>query len=258
MFPTLFKIGPLTLRTYGLLVAVGFFVALQYLLRRARRGGMAENRLLDLVLYSVVAGLLGARIAYVIFNWSFYATRLSDIFKLWEGGLVFYGGFIAAAVTVIVYVRAHKELRLWSVADFLAPAIAIGHFFGRLGCFAAGCCYGMPTHLPWGVTYFNSQALAPLGIALHPAQLYEAAGNLALFFVLDRYDRRRHPEGYTFALYLMLYGIIRFSVEFLRGDDRGGFVTGLSPSQVTSLIAIVIAGVIFSWRKGKFAATAAA
>jgi phosphatidylglycerol:prolipoprotein diacylglycerol transferase len=255
MFPILLKLGPVTIRTYGLLVAVGFFVALQYLLRRAGRFSIPENRLLDLVLYVIVAGLVGARIAYVLFNWSFYSHRLFDVFKVWEGGLVFYGGFIAAVITVILYAARHKDLRLWTVGDLFAPALALGHAFGRLGCFFAGCCYGLPTHLPWGVQYCSTEALAPLGVSLHPTQLYEAAGNLAIFFALDLYNRRRHPEGYAFASYLMLYAALRFCVEFLRGDERGAFFAGLSPSQVGSLLVAVAAVTIFVWRKDKYVST---
>jgi phosphatidylglycerol:prolipoprotein diacylglycerol transferase len=249
----LLKIGPLTLRTYGLFVALGFFAAMHYLLRRAKRYGIAENRILDLLLYSIVFGLLGARIAYVLFNWGFYATHPGDILRIWEGGLVFYGGFIVGAATVIAYTRLHRELKLWTLADLLAPAIALGHVFGRLGCLFAGCCYGQPTNFPWALRYCNPESLAPLNMPLHPTQLYEALGNLAIFVALDRYNGRRHAEGFAFAAYLALYALLRFLVEFLRGDDRGAFIWGLSPSQAGSIVAALIALFIFMLRRNKFA-----
>lgn len=252
MFPTLLKIGPLTLRTYGLFVAIGFFAAMQYLLRRGKSAGVSEGHILDIILYTIVIGLLGARITYVIINWSFYAHRFSDIFKVWEGGLVFYGGFLTGLATVIGYTAFHKELRLWSIFDLFAPAIALGHVFGRLGCLFAGCCYGLPTSLPWALRFSNPQSLSPLNVALHPTQLYEALGNLAIFVVLDRYNRSRHPEGYAFGAYLAMYAVLRFLIEFVRGDERGGLLWGLSPSQITAIVAVGCSGVIFLWRRGKY------
>ncbi len=249
MFPVLLQLGPFTLRTYGLMVALGFFVGLKYLLARARERGIAENHVLDAVLYTVVAGLAGARLMYVIVNWPVYAGHPGDIFKLWEGGLVFYGGFTAGTLAVLSYVSFHRDIPLWRFGDLIAPAVALGHFFGRLGCFFAGCCYGSASHLPWAVKYGNPLCFAPLGVPLHPVQLYEAFANLAVFFVLDRYNRRDHPEGRAFALYLFLYGAIRFAAEFLRGDERGGFAAGMSPGQLISLAAIPVAAYIFLRRR---------
>lgn len=252
MFPTFLKLGPLTIRTYGLMVAIGLFVALQYLLYSAKKKNIPENRVLDMVLYAVVAGLVGARLAYVLFTLPYYAQHPIEIFKIWEGGLVYYGGFIAGALAVIGYVRVHRDMRLWVLADLLAPALALGHVFGRIGCFFAGCCYGAPTHLPWAVTFCNPESLAPAGIARHPTQLYEAFGNLVIFGLLDRYNRSKHREGDTFAAYLILYGLLRFNVELLRADERGVFLLGLSPGQGVSLVAIAIGVVLLViWRKSE-------
>lgn len=248
MFPTLLHIGPFTIRTYGLFVAVGFFFGLQYLLRRAARNAVPEKNMLDMTLYAVVAGLLGARLTYVLQNWGFYRAHPADIFRLWEGGLVFFGGFIAGAAAAVWYVRAHRGLRLGMIADMTAPALALGHMFGRLGCFFAGCCYGLPASLPWAVTFCNPESIAPTGIPRHPTQLYEAAANLGLFLFLERFRRRPHREGSVFSVYLVLYGVIRFLIEFLRGDDRGRFIAGLSPSQLVSLL--IVAGGTYLFLKG--------
>ncbi|MHB9156376.1 MAG: prolipoprotein diacylglyceryl transferase [Endomicrobiales bacterium] len=249
MFPTLIQIGPLTIRTYGLMVAIGLFVGLRYLLSQAKARNIPENRILDIVLYSIVAGLAGARLTYVLFNWQYYARNLGEIFRIWEGGLVYYGGFAAGAVAVIVYRHFHRETSLLVLADILAPAMALGHVFGRLGCFFAGCCYGAPSQLPWAVTFRNAESLAPLGVALHPAQLYEAFGNLVIFFLLAGYNRSPHREGNTFSAYLFLYGLLRFSVEFLRADDRGGTLLGFSPGQMISAAAVAAALLLMLFRK---------
>jgi phosphatidylglycerol:prolipoprotein diacylglycerol transferase len=245
MHPILFSFGPLTIRTYGFLVALGLFAALHYLVRTAKRKNIPENAILDLVLYAVVAGMIGARLTYVALNWGFYVRHPADIFKIWEGGLVFYGGFLAGAAAVIVFLRQRQELRLWTMADLIAPALALGHFFGRLGCFFAGCCYGVPSTLPWAVRFTHPDSLCQNPLPLHPVQLYEAAGNLALFFVLDWYNRGEHREGNTFAWYLLFYGVLRFLMEFLRMDDRGGFIAGMSPSQLVALVMMVIAIALF-------------
>ncbi len=249
MFPELFHLGPVTIRTYGFLIAVGLFLGLQYVLRGAKAKAIPEDRILDAALYVIVAGLIGARLTYVVLNWSFYLQHPFEIVQVWEGGLVFYGGFVASAAAVIMYTRRHRDtLRLGQLADLMAPALCIGHFFGRLGCFCAGCCYGMPSDLPWAVRFVNPKALAPTGILLHPAQLYEAFANMALFFVLDRYRVRGGPkDGQVFALYLMLYAALRFVIELFRGDDRGGFLWGLSPSQLVAAVLFITGIALFRW-----------
>ncbi|MCB4791099.1 MAG: prolipoprotein diacylglyceryl transferase [Elusimicrobia bacterium] len=251
MFPILLKIGPITIRTYGLLVAIGFFAALQYILIKAKTIGLHEDEILDIVLYTIVAGLIGGRLLYVMLNWSYYANNFLQIFQLWEGGLVFYGGFFLSIIVILAYAGYHKDFNLWGFSDIAAPAIAIGHFFGRLGCFFAGCCYGLPTDLPWACTFTNLNALAPLNIALHPTQVYEALGNLLIFLTLNWLLRFKHLSGQIFAVYLFLYGILRFHVEFLRGDDRGGFLFNLSPSQLISIL-MVLTGVYITVLRRKY------
>ncbi len=249
MLPILIKLGPLTIHTYGVMIALGMFLGFQYILKYLRRYAVPEKRILDMLLYAVVSGLIAARLTYVLLNLKYYSHNIMDIFKIWEGGLVFYGGFAGGLLAVILFTRIHQELRLWTVADVFAPALSLSHCFGRIGCFSAGCCYGRETCAPWAVTYSNKNSLAPLNISLHPTQLYEAASMLIIFILLDLHNRKKHAEGLTFAWYLILYGIVRFCIEFLRGDDRGGFVAHLSPSQLFSLLLIIAGIVIFQLRR---------
>ncbi len=244
MFPVLLKLGPFTIRTYGVLVALGLFAALRYIAIQGKHENISEDNVMDLGLYIIVAGLLGARLAYVAQNWPYYSANLAAIFKIWEGGLVFYGGFIAGTIAALLYLRAHREINVWVFGDIIAPALALAHVFGRIGCFFAGCCYGSSCNLPWAVTYLNAHSLAPLNVALHPVQLYEAAGNLVIFVFLDFYNRHRHKTGFALGAYLILYALLRFNMEFLRSDDRGGVWFGLSPSQVVALFSLVAGALI--------------
>jgi phosphatidylglycerol:prolipoprotein diacylglycerol transferase len=244
MFPILLKLGPLTIRTYGVLIAIGLFVALRYISVQGRRENISEDSIMDMGLYIIVAGLLGARAAYVAQNWQYYSSNITAIFKIWEGGLVFYGGFIAGLVAALIYLRAHREINLWVFGDIIAPALALAQSFGRIGCFFAGCCYGSACALPWAVTFKNAQSLAPLNVALHPVQLYESAGCFLIFIFLDWYNRHRHKTGFALGAYLVFYALLRFHLEFLRSDDRGGAWIGLSPSQIISLFALVSGALI--------------
>ncbi|MBN1822824.1 MAG: prolipoprotein diacylglyceryl transferase [Endomicrobiales bacterium] len=251
MFPSILKIGPFAIRTYGVLVALGLFAALEYVVLRSKKHGIPENRIIDLVLYTIISGLVGARLFYVLLNLKFYFSRPWDALKIWEGGLVYYGGFLFGAAAVIYYVRRHEELDFWMMADLMAPALALAHFFGRLGCFFAGCCYGTPTSLPWAVKFTNPECLAPLGVWRHPVQLYEAAVNLSIFFLLHKYDTGRHPKGFVLAAYLGAYGVARFVLEFFRGDDRGGTLLAMSPGQLLSIALVLSSAALFFLRKNE-------
>jgi phosphatidylglycerol:prolipoprotein diacylglycerol transferase len=167
-----------------------------------------------------------------------------EIFSLVRAGGVFYGGLIAAVVVALTLVRRYG-LPMWTTADLFAPGIALGHVIGRFGCLLAGCCYGRPTSLPWAVTFTNPVAAAnvgtPLGIALHPTQLYDAGAELVILIVLLMTERRGSRfAGRTFWLYILLYAISRFIIEFYRGDERGTLL-GVSTSQFVSLVGIPIA-----------------
>jgi len=242
MHPILLQLGPITLRTYGALVVLAFLAALRVARTGAPLRGIQENFLLDLIAILIVTGLLGARLFYVLLNASYFLEHPFEIVKIWEGGLVFYGGFFTATVAGIWFAH-RRRIRVGKVADCLAPALALGQAIGRLGCFFAGCCYGKPTSVPWAVTFKDPASLAPLGIDLHPTQIYESIGDLVIATVLwILLVRRPDSKGDIFWLYVLLYGILRFAIEFLRGDDRGPTVGGLFPSQIIALVAILVAG----------------
>lgn len=242
MFPILFHLGPLTVRTYGALVALSFLASLHLARYAARFRRIGESFLLDLVALLIVSGLLGARLFYILINLSYFREHPAESFKVWEGGLVFYGGFLMAVAVGLIFTR-YKGYSVADVADSLAPSLAVGQAIGRWGCLFAGCCYGKPSALPWSIHFSDPASLAPLGIELHPVQIYESIGCLAIAALLWRaLTRRKETHGEVFWLYLLFYGLLRFGVEFYRGDDRGFVWGGLSPSQIIALLAIVVSG----------------
>ncbi|MFC1501254.1 prolipoprotein diacylglyceryl transferase [Elusimicrobiota bacterium] len=248
MHPILFKLGPITIHTYGFILALGIFMGLQYILFKAKQNSISSNFMLDLVLFSVIDGLIGARLVYVVVNWGLYSNNIINTLKIWDGGLVFYGGLIFGGITGFTYTHLKKPKEIWLIADIFAPALAIGHFFGRIGCFFAGCCYGKECNLSWAVKFINPQSLAPLNVLLHPTQLYEALGNLIIIMCLIIYDKRKMFQGSVFAAYLFMYGFLRFIIEFFRGDDRGEIFLGLSLGQGISLLVIIFAIMLWHYR----------
>ncbi|GAB6142782.1 prolipoprotein diacylglyceryl transferase [Desulfocicer niacini] len=253
MHPILFKIGSITLYTYGLFVALGFMSAIWFASRRAGTKALAikSQEITDLFLVILVSAILGARLFYVIQNFSIFSEHPLDVFKIWNGGLVFYGGFMVALVAAMVYIKK-KGFDLWSTADLLAPAIALGHAVGRFGCLFAGCCYGKACALPWAITFTNPESLAPLNISLHPTQLYAVASNLIIFAVLLLMDRKSIFSGALFWLYILLYGIFRSVLEIFRGDDRGEFMFQvISPSQTIGMAMALVAVIMLVWLYGR-------
>ncbi len=234
MYPILFQYGRLTLYTYGLLIAFAFLAALWLLGREARQRGLEPRPYQDLGFVVLVSALVGARLFYILVEWEHFARNPLQVFEIWKGGLVFYGGFVGAALAALVYVRA-KGLPLWTTADLVAPALALGQAIGRIGCFFAGCCYGAECALPWAVTFTDPRGLAPLHAALHPTQLYAAAANLLIFAVLQFLlrPRQRFP-GQIFGAYLVLYPAARFTIELFRADPRGA-LGPLSTSQALGI-----------------------
>lgn len=239
MHPILCQVGPITLYTYGLFIALGLFAGLSLALKEAKRKGVDSQFILDLVFYLVFAGIVGARLLYVAQNSSFYRENLFRIMKIWEGGLVFQGGLILAIPLAWILIKK-KKLSFWQIFDLLAPSIALGQAFGRIGCFFAGCCYGKPTNLPWAVTFTDPKTLALPNIPLHPTQLYSAAGLFFIFFILFFLQKRIKFSGQLACLYLIIDSSFRFFIEFLRGDPRGEFWGPLSPAQGICLITFFI------------------
>jgi phosphatidylglycerol---prolipoprotein diacylglyceryl transferase len=226
MYPVLIRFGPFTIHTYGFLLATAFLTALCLAVSQARKRGIAYDKIVDQAFYTLVAGLAGSRLFFVATNWPYYAAHPLDIVKIWEGGLVFYGGVLLALPTA-VWLAKKEALPLWEAADIWAPSIALGHAIGRLGCFCAGCCYGKPAEgLPWAVIFRNQDSLAVKGIPLHPAQLYESAGEVLNFLILITLRRRQAFGGQLFWVYILNYSIIRSVVEIFRGDEVRGFIAG--------------------------------
>ena len=241
MFPVLIRIGPVTIHTYGLMIAAAFLLGLLLAQRQAVREGLSGHKIADIGFYALFAGIVGSRIFYIGTDWDHFSVHPFDMIKIWEGGLVFYGGVVFAIPVAVWYAR-RKKLPLWQTADIWAPSIAVGHAIGRLGCFCAGCCYGVPTDLPWGVTFTNPETLAIKGVALHPTQLYESAAELLNFGVLVIVRRRKTFHGQLFWLYVLNYAIIRAVIELFRGDiERGFLLPGISVSQGISAVMFVVA-----------------
>lgn len=240
MHPVLFQFGPLTLYSYGLMVALGFLAALGVASRRAREAGVAPARLQNLLLVSLLAGLIGGRAGYVLLHWSFYAVRPGEILRLDHGGLVFYGGLALGLAGAFLYMRRHR-MPLWATADLLVPPLVLAHAIGRIGCFLNGCCYGVPTGVPWGVVFPHDT------LHRHPTQIYEAAFLAVLFVGLSRV--RGAKPGTVLLSYGLLYGLWRFSVEFLRGDNPA-VACGFSVFQWASLpLAALCAALLWLRRK---------
>ena len=251
MHPILLQFGRLTIYTYGLFIALGFFAALWIASREARRLGIDPKRIQDLGLLALVAALVGSRLFYVLVEWEYFVRHPLKVFEIWKGGLVFYGGFVVAALASLAYIR-HYGLPVWATGDAIAPGLALGHAIGRIGCFFAGCCYGKECALPWAVTFTDPRGLAPLNVPLHPTQLYSALGNLAVFAVLYGLARKRlRVPGQVFGLYLVLYPAVRFAVEFFRADPRGS-LGPLSTSQALG-VPLFLFGlwILLARREGK-------
>ena len=245
MYPELFELGPLTVYTYGVLLAAAYLLGLRLAMTRARARGLDPNRALDLGIAIIVSALVGAKLLLMVVEFDHFRRDPAEILSILRAGGVFYGGLIAAVAVAFWYMRRHR-MPLWTTCDVFAPGIALGHAVGRLGCLAAGCCYGRPTDLPWGITFTNPAAAAnvgtPLGVPLHPTQLYEARRELLILgFLLATEKRGRRFEGRTFWSYMVLYGVSRFVIEFFRGDERGMVFGTLSTSQFISLIVVPLA-----------------
>ena len=234
MYPILFERGDFVIHTYGLFVALGFLAAFWLMGREARRLGLEQQDFQDLGLVILVAALAGSRLFYVLVEWEYFVENPLHVFFLWKGGLVFYGGFICAALAIAWFIRA-KGMPLLGTLDVAAPALALGQTLGRVGCFFAGCCYGAECDLPWAVTFTDPRSLAPQGVALHPTQLYSALSALAIFVFLYFWLRPRQKfDGQLFGAYLVLYPAVRFAVEVLRNDPRGS-LGPLSTSQALGI-----------------------
>jgi phosphatidylglycerol---prolipoprotein diacylglyceryl transferase len=248
MYPVLFEFHNIVIHTYGFFIALGFLAAIFISKREARLAGEDPEVMVDFIFWILVAAIVGSRVFYVIVYWNkYYPGHLIDVFKVWEGGLVFYGGFIGALVVALIYVPKNG-LKFWKTADILAPAIPFGHFLGRLGCFSAGCCHGRSCDLPWAVTFTNPESLAPLNVPVHPTQLYSSASNFLIFLFIINYKRFKRFDGQVFWTYVIIYAVVRSILETFRGDFRGAEILGIfSTSQFVALIMAVTALIMMTY-----------
>src|SRR5881409_1438681 len=196
MYPRLFELGPITLYTYGVLLAAAYLIGLRLAMSRAKARGLDATRVLDLGIYIIISALVGAKLLLLITDFQTFRRDPRELLTLARSGGVFYGGLILAVTVALLYIR-RKGLPLWTTCDVFAPGIALGHVVGRFGCLFAGCCYGKPTTLPWGITFTDTFAASnvgtPLNQPLHPTQLYEAGAELVILGILLATERKGRP-----------------------------------------------------------------
>ena len=259
MYPELFRIGNFPINTYGVFLAIAFLCAILIAVRLARRDGLPGEKIYDLSLWMLLAGLIGSKIL-MLFTEPDYRDNPMQLLSLdfLRSGGVFYGGLLGAVVAGYFLMKRY-QLPWWKTADACAPGIAVANFFGRQGCFAAGCCWGKPTTLPWGVkfTELGHQITGvPTDAHLHPTQLYESFAMLIVFIFLLWLHKRKRFNGQVILAYALLYAVIRFAIEFVRDDPRGDVfgltsLTGLSTSQLISLVIGITSLIllIVRWRR---------
>jgi phosphatidylglycerol:prolipoprotein diacylglycerol transferase len=239
MHPIIYSYGGITIYTYGLFVSVGFLLGFMLFLLELKRRSISTDTGIDFAFWVLLSAIAGSRLVYVLLNLSYFAQHPLKIVMLWEGGLVWYGAFLGALATALVYFRA-KKLDGWLWADIAVPFVALGQAIGRIGCLMAGCCYGCPTAAPWAVT-FRASEIAPLGIPLHPTQIYDMLFNFGIFAVLYFRRNRVTFRGEQILSYIFLYGATRSIVEVFRGDPRGWWLgQSVTTSQLISVVGVAV------------------
>jgi len=237
MFPDLFSIGPLIIHTYGLFMAAGFFVGIIVTLKIGKLEEIAPQQVMDMGFIIILSAIVGSRLLYVLVNITYYSHEPVEIFKIWRGGLVFSGGIIGVIMAMFRYAE-RRNLSLWKIGDLWAPAAAVGQAIGRIGCFMAGCCYGKPTDLKWGVVFTHPNSLAPINISLHPTQIYSSILGFIIFFILLIIHSKKKFEGQVLLWFLILHSTARLAIERFRGDDRGMLLN--SNMSITQFVTIFI------------------
>jgi phosphatidylglycerol:prolipoprotein diacylglycerol transferase len=261
VYPELFSLGPfdvfgwftipeITVYSYGVLLAASYLLGLKLAMWRAKKRGLDASRVLDLGIYIIIAALVGAKLLLLVVDFDQFST-LDEVWTLLRSGGVFYGGLIVAVAVAFWYIARHR-MPFWTTCDVFAPGIALGHVTGRLGCLAAGCCYGKPTDVSWAIVFTDPLAAAnvgtPLGIPLHPTQIYEATAALLILVLLLTTERRgRAFPGRTFWAYMFLYAVSRYVIEIYRGDPRGMVFDTVSTSQFISLVLAPLSVAMLFW-----------
>ena len=240
MHPVLWSWGPVTLYTYGVMLAIAVLAAMQLARRRAVAAQVPTDRIMDLCLITLLGGIVGARAVYVAQHWPLYAETPLEILRLDHGGLVYYGGLCGGTAAALLAI-ARWRWPFWATLDLLVPSVALAQGIGRLGCFFNGCCYGKRAYLPWAVRY------PFLPYPVHPVQIYEAVFNVTAFFFLLALHARKRFHGETTIAYLIIYAVGRFFLEMYRGDNMP-FLWGCTLPQVMSLGFVLFASLLYSLR----------
>lgn len=257
MHPILLTTPFFAVYTFGVLLAAAYLAALGWLVPGARRAGLNPDSLTSLGMWAIIGALIGAKALLAVRSPQEYLTSFGALRSLVSNAGDFYGGFIGGLVAAALFFRRHRGVPFWRSADVAAPAIALGQAIGRIGCFMAGDDYGRPTSVPWSVTFTDPVAAsiggAPLGVPLHPVQLYESVVCFVLFGVLLWFARRPHRDGDIIVAYTALYAVARFILELFRGDADRGFVFHglLSMSQSIGIVMFTLAGVVLFTRQSR-------
>lgn len=242
MRPVLIEVGGIQIPSYGLMLAVSFLAALWYVKRKAPRFDISPLVVETLAFYVMVGVVIGGRLLYVAFHWAQYQNDLLGIIRIWEGGMMFFGGFLGGFLLGALYLRKQK-ISIPKISDLVAPSLGLGLFFTRIGCFLNGCCFGEPSQLPWAVRFPPDcvAGTSPVGTqALHPAQLYESIFGLALFFFLNNRLGKSLRNGVVFAQFLIFYGMFRFGIDLIRYYENSA---NYWINQVIAL-GLIIAGIM--------------
>jgi len=246
--PIAFYFGSLPVRWYGVMMACAFLAGLWTATRRARLANVHADVIADVTLWLMAGSIVGARFVYVTTYWKqeFAGQPFSEVFMIQHGGLVYYGGLIGAMVSAFGYLF-WKKLPVWKIADILAPSVALGSIFGRIGCLMNGCCYGRACALPWAIHFPADHETH--GVGVHPTEIYDALLNLILYVFLAWLFRRKKFDGQIFSTYLIVYAVFRSIMEYFRGDYPSDHVhAGLTSAQLVS-VPILVAGIaLFFWR----------
>jgi len=246
LHPVLFHIGSVTVRSYGLLVMLGFVAGIWLAAGQAKRRGLPSDLAIDLGLFSLVGGMVFARLLFAALNWSAYADDPIHILYIWrEGGLSFHGGLLGGVLACALL--AHRRgISFWTLADIAAPALALGYAIARVGCLLNGCCYGGPTSLPWGIRFPVYPDAGLTTLPSHPTQIYSSLGSLLILAILLRMRSRLSAPGQLFALYLALYAPLRAAIEVLRRDHTAvRLVDGITQAQAASAVLLPAAIIAF-------------
>jgi len=250
MYPILFKIGPVPIRAYGFMLWVAFIVGLVRTLRASKCTDIKPEHVVDVTIYSLVAGIVAAHLTSVLLDLQYYSHYPSELLGLWKGafsesgglrGLSFLGGLIGGLATAWLYARL-RQINFLALADLCSPALALSYGIARIGCFLNGCCYGKPTNLPWAIRFHLDPISDNMTPPSHPTQLYAFAASIVIFYLLTRVEKRRRYAGQVFLTYLALYSVYRFLIEFLRkGVTADVAIIGITEAQVVSLVVLAAA-----------------